>query len=294
MTFTNKMKLLIFHFPRAVLLVALLNSVAAFAARADQPNIDEILRKHAEAIGSLSDRETAVSRVAIGTSEFILNLPSFHSQGKVLFASNAGNTMLLSSFDLPEYPYEKIGWFRGKIEIPFVQPGSRSPIGSYLRLNDNLLSERLFGGAICSTWRLLDKNAGERIRFGGLKKINGEEAFVLRFDVKSASAGDSGVDIYIHSKTFRHIRTEYHQKIPNMNTYQTGIFANQTGENINKLIEEFDDFKTAAGITLPHLYKISLVLDSRADTKEFRWIFRFNEYRFGQNFGEDFFSFNKK
>jgi len=282
------------HLACALILLVSLNSVPVLATARDYPTVEEILKRHAESIGSTSDRETAVSSVAIGTSEFILNLPSFHSQGKVLFASNADNTMLLSSFDLPEYPYEKIGWFRRKIEIPFIQPGSRSPIGSYLLLNDNLLSERLFGGAICSTWRLLDKNAGERIRFGGVKRINGEETFVLRFNVKSASAGDSGIDIYIHTKTFRHIRTEYRQKIPTMNIYQTGIFANQTGENVNKLVEEFDDFRSADGLMLPHLYKISLVLDSRADTKEFRWIFKFNEYRFGQNFGEDFFTFNKK
>lgn len=265
------------------------------AGRDLDPTPEEILTKHARSIGSETKLTEAFSRIAIGTSEFVITLPESRAAGKALFASNAENAMLISSFDLAEYPFEKIGFFRGKVEIPFIQPGSRSPIGSYLLLNDNILDEKLFGGAICSSWRMMDiKSALERLRFGGKKKIAGREAYILRFNSKSASSSNSGIELYFDAKDFRHLRTEYRQKMPDKNFYMTGIFGNQTGENINTLTEDFEDFKTVGGLTLPHKYKITLVIDGRAGTKEFQWHFKFDEYRIGQNFGADFFTFDKK
>ncbi|PYS91245.1 MAG: hypothetical protein DMF62_02960 [Acidobacteria bacterium] len=266
------------------------------AGRSDDenPSAEEILRRHAESIGTERALADTANRVAVGVSEFVLNLPAARSAGKMLFASDRNNTMLISSFDLLEYPYEKIGFFRGKVDVPFIMPGMRSPMGSYLLLNDNLLSERLFGGAVSCRWRMLDPAAIERVRSGGRKKVNGKDSFVLRFTPEVAASADSSIDLYFDAKTFRHIRSEYRQKIPDKNAYPTTFIGNQTGENINTLTEDFDDFRVAQGMTLPFKYSVKLLLNSRAATKDFRWTFNFSEYRIGQNFGEDFFTFNKK
>jgi hypothetical protein len=168
-------------------------------------------------------------------------------------------------------------------------------MGSYLLLNDNILSERLFGGAIAVGWRMLDAKAIiERLRLGGTKKIAGREVYVVRYNAKGNTSADSGIDLYFDAKDFRHVRTEYRQKMPEKYFYRMGIFGNQEGENMNQLIEDFSDFRRTGGLDLPHKYSVKLIIDGRSGTKEFRWTFNFDEYRFGQNFGEDFFTFEKK
>ena len=259
------------------------------------PTVEDVLKRHAQAVGSEGDQKKAGNRIAIGKSEFELTLPSWRSSGKALFASDGQNMMLISSFDLAEYPYEKVGLFYGKVDIPFTTPGSRSPMGSYLLLNDNILSERLFGGAISVGWRMLDSaKVMDRLRFAGRKKIAGREAFVLRYNARGNTSADSGIDIYFDAKDFRHLRTEYRQKMPEKYFYRMGIFGNQEGENSNLLTEDFDDFRQVDKLNLPFKYTIKLVIDGRSGTKEFRWTFKFDEYRLGQNLGEDFFTFEKK
>jgi len=261
----------------------------------NDPTVEEILKRHKASVGSASNKNQIANRIAIGKSEFDLTLPAWHSEGKALFASDAENTMFVSSFDLAEYPFEKVGLFRGKIDIPFVTAGSRSPMGSYLLLNDNILSEKLFGGVISASWRMLDPAPiMERLRFAGRKKIAGREAFVIRYNARANTSADSGIDLYFDAKDYRHLRTVYRQKMPEKQFYRMGIFGNQEGENINTLTEDFDDFRAVGGLTLPHKYLIRLTLDGRSGTKDFRWTFKFDEYRIGQNFGEDFFTFEKK
>jgi hypothetical protein len=282
-------------FARRVTFLSLIIFSTSFVFSAQQLTLEEILKRHADAVGNEKARSETANRVAIGVSDFSLSLPASHSAGKVLFASDAKNAMLISSFDLLEYPYEKVGYFRGKMDVPFITPGTRSPMGSYLLLNDNLFSERLFGGVINSSWRLFDTALPlERLRLGGRKKTNGKECYVLRFTPKIAASADSSIEIFIDAKTFRHVRTEYKQTIPDKTAYPVLFIGNQTGENINTLTEDFDDFRTVQGLTLPFKYTVKLLLNSRAATKDFRWTFTFTEYRLGQNFGEDFFTFAPK
>lgn len=277
--------------------VFLLSIACSFsiALGSGEPTVEEILRKHAEAVGTETARKQAGNRIAIGKSEFEVTLPTWRSTGKAVFASDDRNIMFISSFDLPEYPFEKVGFFRGKLQIPFTTSGARSPLGSYLLLNDNILSERLFGGAISTQWRMLDASQiAESLRFGGSKKIEGRETYVIHYNAKGNTSADSGITMYFDAKNFRHVRTEYRQKMPEKYFYRMGIFGNQEGENLNQLSEDFGDHRETGGLTLPHRYKIRLLIDGRSGTKEFRWSFTFDEYRMGQNFGEDFFTFETK
>lgn len=268
--------------------------VAAFSTIvASDPTPSEILKKHAEAVGTADKRSPTKSRIAIGTSVFKVKLPETAAEGKAFLASNADNSMLMSSFTLSEYPYEKIGLFRGKVEVPFIRPGARSPIGSYIYQNDNLIKERIFGGNIFSTWAMLDESAvGDRVRFAGKKKVNGREAYVLRYLSKSSASANSSIEIFFDSKDSRHLRTEYRQTILQTTNYQIGIFGNQTGESFNLLTEDFDDYREIEGLMLPHKYEVKLLLDGRTGTNEFQWNFDFETYRVGQNFSNEFFKFD--
>jgi hypothetical protein len=259
------------------------------------PTVSEILQQHLKSVGVTTDANARDNRIAIGKSEFALNLPEWHSAGKAIFASSRLDSMLISSFDLPEYPFEKVGFFRGKVEIPFITPGTRSPMGSYLLLNDNILNEHLFGGVISVSWRMFDAaSVLDRLKFGGRKKVNGRESFVIKYNARGNASSDSNIDLDFDAKDFRHLRTEYRQTMPDRSMHQVGTFGNQMGESRNTLVEEFDDFRTVDGLTLPYKYTIKLTVESRVGTKEFRWTFKFDEYRLGQNFGEDFFSFDRR
>src|SRR5436189_4903768 len=141
---------------------------------------------------------------------------------------------------------------------------------------------------------MLEPAAIERVRSGGRKKLNGKDSFVLRFTPEVAASADSSIDLYFDAKTFTHIRSEYRQKIPDKNAYPTTFIGNQTGENINTLTEDFDDFRVVQGVTLPFKYSVKLLLNSRAATKYFRWTFYFSDYPIGIIFCDAFFPFNKQ
>jgi hypothetical protein len=115
---------------------------------------------------------------------------------------------------------------------------------------------------------------------------------VIKYNARGAASSDSTIDIYFDPKDLRHLRTEYKQTIPDSSMHRVGTFGNQIGESRNTLVEDFDDFRSVDGLTLPFKYTVKLTVESRVGTKEFRWTFRFDEYRLGQNFGEDFFKFD--
>jgi hypothetical protein len=253
---------------------------------------DEIITKHLESLGNEKKRQSIKNLLTIGNSEFIIKIPQSKILGKALIASDSKNLMLISSFPASDYPFEKIGFFDSKINIPFVRPGFRSPLGNYLLLNNQILSNGLFAGSITPSWRFLTLNK-EALENGGKKKIGGRETYIIKFFPKEASGADSSIKLYFDAQNFQHLRTEYLQKIPSKNLYPAGIFDAQTGDSINVLTEEFGDFREVEGLTLPHTYSLKLTVDNQVGTNEFQWNILISEYRFNQKFDSSFFTFDR-
>lgn len=253
---------------------------------------EEIIAKHISSLGAKEKRNLVKNRLAVATSEFIVKVPYAKLEGKAVLASDVTNTFLLSSFDSPEYPFEKIGYFKNKVDIPFIVSGRRSPLGGFLFIHNKILSEKLFGGAISSSWIVLDEKFGKsKIENDGKKNIDGREAYVLSYFPKNM---DFSIKLFFDTKNFQHLRTEYFQSIPTGN-HMIGIMGNANEMGIgNKLIEDFRDYKDVDGLNLPHSYKVTLVLDGRSGTGEYVWNFNVGQYHFNQKLDSSFFSFDKK
>ena len=287
--FTSKLKKI-----NSLFFVILLFALIAVPIKAQELSAEEIIAKHLDSIGSQQVRSTVKTRMALGTSEFIIKVPYGLVSGKALLASEADNILFLSSFASVDYPLERVGFFKSKINVPFIKPGVRSPLGTYLMFNSKILSEGLFAGSILSTWALLDlKNSKANITNGGRKKIDGRETYILNYIPKGGFGSDSSFKLFFDAENFRHLRTEYHQKIPTK-SYPIGVMGQADLVSAsNLLVEEFGSFKAVDGLTLPHSYTASLRIDAVTGTNEYQWNIKISQYAFNQKFEPELFNFDK-
>ncbi len=106
-------------FTEAFLVVLLLN-LSVFSLKAQELKAEEVISKHLDSIGTKEKRDEIKNRLVVGTSEFESKLPSRKTTGKAIFVSEVNNLFFVSSFNSKEYPYEKIGFFKGKMDLPYV------------------------------------------------------------------------------------------------------------------------------------------------------------------------------
>ncbi|HSK70167.1 MAG TPA: hypothetical protein VK892_00625 [Pyrinomonadaceae bacterium] len=273
----------------------LLLALSVFAVKADELKPEEIIAKHLDSIGSKEKRAAVKNRMAVAKSEFISKVPYGKLGGKALIVSDAGNLFFVSSFNSQNYPFEKIGLFDKKVTIPFIGSGKRSPLGSFLQENNKIISEKLLTGSISNSWAFLDSGTLKaKIDAAGTKKIDGRETFVLNYIPKGVSSSDFSIKLYFDAQTFQHLRTEYQQQLHARN-YSIGVLgANSESGTRNLLIEDFRDFKNVDGLTLPHSYKLYLLLDGQDTTYEFEWNLEIAQYLLNQKLESNFFSFNEK
>jgi hypothetical protein len=267
----------------------------SIVANSQQLRADEIIGKHIASIGSPEAIAKAKGRMAIGKSEFIRQIPRQTATGHSVMASDGSEFAFHSTFDLQIYPMERIGIFSNKITIPLLNEGMRSPLGAFLMVNDKTLRDRIFGGTIFSTWRLLDLSGADgKFEADGKKKINGRETFVLAYRPKSGLRGGSTIKLYFDAENFHHVRTVMELSEPDRGFEINGQNTQMTPANASNgsvLMEDFGDYKEVNGLVLPHNYNVSLTLNGYAGTAQFKWNFTIVEYRLVNNFGKGFFSF---
>jgi hypothetical protein len=270
-------------------LVVFLLNLYVFSVNAQELKAEEIISKHLDSIGTKEKRGEIKNRLAAGRSEFESKLPSRKTGGKAIFVSDANNLFFVSSFNSQEYPFEKIGFFNGKANLPFVTSGTRSPLGAFIADHNIILSDGLLTGSISETWTLLNTRDRKGIfKSAGTKKIDGRETYVLNYFPKGGSS-EFTVKLFFDSQNFRHVRTEYRRTIaPKDQPF--GTLGVQSGVKIS-LIEDFGDFKNAGDLTLPHSYKIHYMTDSNSGTYEYDWGFKVTQYLFNQNLDANFFTF---
>src|SRR4051812_6613458 len=87
--------------------------------KAEDLKAEEIVAKHLESIGTKEKREEVKNRMVLGISEFHSKLPARKTGGKMIIVSETNNLFFASSFNSENYPFEKIGYFAGKVNVPF-------------------------------------------------------------------------------------------------------------------------------------------------------------------------------
>lgn len=272
-----------------IIAIAIISSGLA----AQNPKPDEIISKHLDAIGKKEMRDALKTLMAVGSSEFESKLPTIKGGGKALVTSNTGNLMFLMSLNSKEYPFEKVGYFSDKINLPYTTAGARSPLGAFIAEHGKILTDGLFSGSMSLRWALLDPDKRKaKITSGGTKKINGRKVYVLEYFPSNGGSSEFSIRLYFDIETFNHVRSEYiHEINPKEDTF--GTLGRQGGTRLI-LTEDFSDYRIVDGFTLPYSYKVDYSTNSNQGVYEYKWGFKVTQYYPNQKLAPDFFTFDTK
>jgi hypothetical protein len=255
--------------------------------------VEELVAKHRESVGTKDKLDALMSRMAMGISEFESKFPSKKTNGKAVVASRGEDFMFLVSLNSREYPFEKIGFFKNKVELPWVTAGTRSPLGAFVAEHEKMLTNGVFTGVISNSWALFDSDLrGARTKLAGKKKVGESDTYVLEFWPRGMDSAEFTIRMFFDASTFRHVRTEYRHTInPAQDTF--GRLGRQGGLR-QALIEDFGDFRTVDGLTLPYKYDAHYSTDSNSGTYEYFWRLTLQQHLLNANLDPNFFTFDVK
>ncbi len=268
------------------LLGCLLSIASVVPIRSQDLKAEAIIARNLDSIGSKEKRGEITTIMALGLSDFESKLPNQRTAGKFLIVSNTDNLFFVSSFNVQQYLFEKIGYFAGKVEIPALVSGTRSPLGSFIRDHNNLLNDGLFTGSVSLRWNPL--SGKRKLVLDGTKKIAGRKAYVVNYYEKGSSSAFT-IRLFFDAENFHHIRTEFRDVIAAKESVFGSASTDLGTESI--LTENFDDFRDESGLTLPHRYKIYFMSANKNTTIEYNWDLKVSEYRLNQRLAADFFKF---
>lgn len=270
----------------------------------DKISVEEIVSKHLESIGNPGARTAMGARVIAGTTQVTFRSRGIaQADGAAVLASDGTKSMVTMKFDSSQYPYEKIGFDGNKVTAYQLHPGDYSSLGSFVRAAPEMFKEGLLGGTLSSAWALLDlSNRKVKMEVGGIKKVNERAAYELKYSLRGGS--DLRISMFFDVETFEHVRTVYKKEMSaqmsrgglgstqrspggasasgggrTSGTDRIGEGSAQQSNTTYELTEDFSNFKTEGGLTLPHTYKIQLVqLGSATQTSD--WVMTLVKFEF--------------
>ncbi|HEX8176595.1 MAG TPA: hypothetical protein VF543_16000 [Pyrinomonadaceae bacterium] len=272
------------------LLFALTLSPTLRPAAADKMKPEELVLKHLSSIGAEDARAALKTMIAIGTVEATFRARgTSKATGSSLFASNGDKNLMSLLFNSSEYPYERIGFNGERVTGAEIRPGTRTPLINFLLGYDTIIRQGLLGGTLSTAWPLLHTTEKQaKLEYGGLKKTEGRQLHELRYTPRKG--GDIKISLFFDAETFQHVRTEYRKTIAGQMGSGPNNSASTSTETRYKMVEEFGDFRQEGKLTLPHDYRLSLVIESPANVMSLEWAMKFTKFTFGQAINDKEFS----
>jgi len=235
-------------------------------------SVDELVARHLESIWPAAARSGIKSRVVQGTAVYrILVGGSGSVDGKTGMVSEGNKLRFMTKFPRADYRGEQFVFNDGKMEIAFANSNqTRSPFAEFIRTQDAILREGLFGGSLSTGWALLDVGGRKaKLAYEGLKKIDGKDVHQLRYEPHKRS--DLSIHIYVDAETFRHVGTVYTLDIASNVGQEITQSAKQRPERL-RLEEKFGDFQEFDGLRLPKHWDIQFTRElPSGDTTVFEW-----------------------
>jgi len=248
----------------------------------DKVSVDEVIAKHLESIGPAETRASIKTRIVSGTLLASFRAPrNANFPGQAIMASEGNKNFIGMRFENSGYAQEKFAFDGQDVTIGLMNPGDRSNLADFLLTHKNTVKLGLVGGTLSSAWPLLNSSDQKaKLSYAGTKKINGTPAIEIKFTPKGTS--DVEISLFFDQETYRHIRTEYTRLI------SAGLGANMDASGSQRstryrMFEDFSDFSKEGGLMLPHSYKISLELDTRAGSFSADWAMKFTQFDFNQS-----------
>lgn len=279
----NKMKKL----PIQLLLLVLF----AQSALSQKAEVKDVIAKH---IASVSNSPAKLKNLtALGEAGYIQG--SNHQRpwvGKGVIVSEGKNLAIAMTFPLDNYPVERINSDGKKLVVQFVRPGTRSALGEYLVRNEEIIKEGIFGGTLSTAWLLNypDEKKGS-MSMQGTKKVNDREAYIISYSTRAGTG--LSVRFFFDVETGRHLRTEYRRVISAQMGPTPELSARQN-ETIEEFTEDFGDFKTEGGFTLPRSYKLQLARVTGGNRREFFYDVALSSFYYNQQLDPATFEMESK
>ena len=276
------------------LLAALLPSTlrATSAAPADDKlKAEDVVAKHLNAIGTEAARADLKSLVVVGTSRAVFKARNDAGaiNGRIALGSEGNKVLMAMSFPSPEYIGEKFGYDGKKFTVGYLKPGIRSILGSFILMHGEVFKEGLMGGSLSSAWPLLNLAARKaKLEYAGLDKIDNQPVYRLKYQPKGGS--DLEISLYFDASTFRHVRTQY-SRVTGARLSGGGIDAQASQKASRyKMTEDFSDFKTEGGLTLPHTYKLLLEMETTTGNSASKWEMTFDQFALNEDIDDNTFN----
>jgi len=253
---------------------------------------EEVVARHLKSIGTPEDLAAIKTRIVAGTSLYTARSPgSGQNSGLSILFSEGNKSVIAMTFANPAYPHDKFGYDGENLIISYVKPGLRSTLGDFIFRRTSIFKDGLVGGTLSTAWPLLHwSNDKGKLEYGGTKKVDGRETYVLKYTPRKGS--DLKISLYFDGQTFQHVRTEYAQVV----SAQMGATpdADKAGQRElhYELEEQFSDFKQEGKLTLPHTYKIKLMMERNNNTYLADWEMVLSKFAFNQALEAGWFDVN--
>ena len=262
-------------------------------AKAQKMTAEDIIAKSLDAIGTSSDRAKITNITIIGESAFAQGSSTAEmSPGKCALASEGNKSLFAMTFTIPLYPLEKIIYDGKNVDVAYGRPGVRSGLGEFMADYQGIIKDGLVGGVLLNGWSFYDIGSRNvKVSYEGTKKVDGREVYALSYAPKKGS--DARIRVYFEKDTFRHVRTEYRVS----SSAQMGADPNMSAaqsENRKELTEDYSDFKTENGLTLPHTYKLHYYKQENHASREYFYTLTLKDFYFNTKLEASTFDINAK
>jgi len=253
----------------SITLGVILAVVIPCTAKEPKPTSDAIISRHLDSIGSADARAAAVSRVSQGKVVFAEIIQhSLRIEGAATLLSQQRKHKCEFQFGNPQYPGEQFVFDGNRELVAMVDQTSRSRLGNFLFLQEEVLREGLFGGVLSTAWPLLNtQGTNPSLKYEGLKKINGQQLHEISYVPKKRSeSGELSIRLYFEPETYHHVLTVY--TATTLHRSQTISDPNQTTVIVE---ERFGDFQPVDGLTLPRHWDIRYRVEPQNRAQEYDW-----------------------
>jgi hypothetical protein len=245
---------------------------------------EEILARHLDAVASAEARAGVKTRASQWNAHYFVRMGGTGvADGKGVFLTDGKKLAFGLGFPAPEYPGERFVFDGKKFDTAKRIAELRSPLADLMLQENEILKEGLFGGVLSTAWPLLNVQERQaKLRYDGLKKIDGVELHRVSYVPKKANNGLK-VFLFFDPQTFRHVKTIYQLEIqPGQQDRASGIGGYTNDGNAGhlynpntryELVEDFSEFKTSDGITLPTKWKIRYTWEPSSGVGTFAYDF---------------------
>jgi len=280
----------LFAKPAALILVSILTTVGITSLNARPDNKlapADVVAKHLDSIAAADARgKINMARIKGNCQLTVKAGGEGQSSGQVVMASQGNMNVVNITYDGGE-PATAFAFDGKQTTVTQYSPGRHTPLEAFFAEHQEIVKEGLVGGALSNSWPLLNlEQRNPKLEYQGLKKIDGRELHLVKYSLRKGS--ELKIMLFFEVETFRHVRTEYTQTVyaseqrriagggGQMPSAQPARQATQ----YLKAVEDFSDFKTEGGLSLPHVYKFDLEVQSQTRPILVSWLFNLSEFTF--------------